>query len=76
MIRRIKGYRLLKGFRGRPRNDTEVLEKSLVALSDMVINHPEIMELDINPLLVYPEGQGATVADCRMILRPSSGNGL
>jgi acetyltransferase len=34
----------------------------------MVINHPEIMELDINPLLVYPEGQGVMVADCRMIL--------
>ena len=68
MIRSIKGYKLLKGFRGRPKTDLDVLEKSLVALSDMVINHPEIMELDINPLLVYPEGQGAMVADCRMIL--------
>jgi acetyltransferase len=50
-----------------------MLEKSLVALSDMVINHPEIMELDINPLLVYPEGQGVMVADCRMILRNDGG---
>jgi acetyltransferase len=34
----------------------------------MVINHPEIMELDINPLLVHPQAKGVTVADCRMIL--------
>ncbi len=69
MIRSIKGYKLLQGFRGRPKTDVEFLEKSLVALSDMVIAHPEIMELDINPLLVHPAGQGATVADCRMILK-------
>ena len=69
MIRSIKGYKLLKGFRGRPKTEIDILEKSLVALSDMVINHPEIMELDINPLLVYPEGHGVLVADCRMILK-------
>jgi acetyltransferase len=71
MIRSIKGYKLLKGFRGRPKTELDTLEKSLVALSDMVIDHPEIMELDINPLLVYPEGQGVMVADCRMILKAS-----
>jgi acetyltransferase len=69
MIRNIKGYKLLQGFRGRPKTDIETLERSLVSLSELVINHPEIMELDINPLLVHPEGQGATVADCRMILK-------
>ena len=71
MIRSIKGYKLLKGFRGRPKTELDILEKSLVALSDMVIDHSEIMELDINPLLVYPEGQGVMVADCRMILKAS-----
>jgi acetyltransferase len=35
----------------------------------MAINHPEIVELDINPLLVHAEGQGVTAADCRMILK-------
>jgi acetyltransferase len=69
MIRNIKGYKLLQVFRGRPKADIEILEKSLVALSDMVMNHPEITELDINPLLVHEEGRGATVADCRMILK-------
>jgi acetyltransferase len=35
----------------------------------MVANHPEIKEMDINPLMVHPEGEGATVADCRIILK-------
>jgi acetyl coenzyme A synthetase (ADP forming)-like protein len=71
MINEIKGYKLFTGFRGRPKSDIEVLEKNMVRLSDMVVNHPEIMELDINPLLVHEEGKGATVADCRIILNPS-----
>jgi acetyltransferase len=42
----------------------------MVCLSDLVTNHREIKEMDINPLLVHPQGQGATVADCRIILSP------
>jgi acyl-CoA synthetase (NDP forming) len=69
MVRQIKGYRLFQGFRGRPAADVEIIEKSLVSLSDMAANHPEIMELDINPLLVHARGKGATAADCRIILK-------
>ena len=69
MIRGIKGYRLLEGFRGRSRVDLAVLDKLLVSFSDLVCRHPEIQEIDINPLLVHAEGQGATVADCRILLR-------
>jgi acetyltransferase len=68
MIREIKGYKLLTGFRGRPKADIEAIERALVSLSDMVANHPEIREMDINPLMVHAEGEGATVADCRIIL--------
>ncbi len=69
MISSIKGYKLLQGFRGRPKADIEILEKSMVSLSDMAVNHPEISEMDINPLLVHEEKKGATVADCRIILK-------
>lgn len=69
MIRKIQGYKLFTGFRGKPECDVEILEKLLVCLSDLVTNHPEIHELDINPLLVHEKGQGATVADCRIILK-------
>ena len=68
MVRQIKGYKLLEAFRGQPACDVKTVERCVVSLSDMVINHPEIRELDINPLLVHADQQGATVADCRMIL--------
>ncbi len=69
MIRQIKGYRLFQGFRGRPPADIETIEKSMVSLSNLATNHPEIVELDINPLLVHKRGEGATAADCRIILK-------
>jgi acetyltransferase len=68
MIKAIRAVKLLKGFRGAPAADLEALQQALVRLSDLATNHPEIKELDINPLLAHPEGQGATVADCRMLL--------
>jgi acetyltransferase len=68
MIRKIKGYKLLQEFRGRPKADLEALEKALVRLSALVMDHPQIIELDINPYLAHAEGRGATVADCRIIL--------
>ena len=66
MVRGIKGYKLFRGFRGRPVCDIESLEKAIVSLSEMCLNHPEILEMDINPLLAHE--QGSTVADCRIIL--------
>ena len=69
MIHEIKGFKLFEGFRGRPKADLEVIEKALVSLSDMVMNHPEISEMDINPLMIHEEGKGPTVADCRIILK-------
>ena len=73
MMKSIKGYKLLNGFRGRPEADIQALEKTIVCLSNLVVNHPEIAEMDINPLLVHPVGEGATVADCRIILKKNNG---
>jgi len=70
MIHEIRGFKLFEGFRGRPKADLEVIEKSLVSLSDMALNHPQISEMDINPLMLHEAGQGATVADCRIIVKP------
>ena len=63
MITGIKGFEILTGFRGKPEADIETIEKLLVGLSNMVMDNPQIKELDINPLLVHEKGQGATVAD-------------
>jgi acetyltransferase len=72
MLNAVKAVRLLKGFRGMPAADTGAIEQALVRLSDLVIQHPEIAELDINPMLAHSQGQGVTVADCRMILKPQN----
>ena len=69
MVKSIKGYKLLKEFRGNPATDIEAIERCLVSLSEMVMNHPEISEMDINPLRVFPAGEGVAAVDCRMILK-------
>ena len=60
---------LRRVIRGEPGVALDLLKESLMRLSQMVLDNPEIVELDINPLLVHPEGQSATAADCRMILK-------
>jgi len=69
MIRGVKGYPMLIGFRGKPVADIEAIEKLLVGLSQMVIDNPLIKELDINPLLVHEKGKGATVADVVLTIK-------
>jgi acetyltransferase len=68
MIATIKAYHVLKGVRGAPPSDTGAIEDCILRLSQMVSDHPEIAELDINPLIVYPQGQGCVVADSRILL--------
>jgi len=66
MIRGIKGYRLLTGFRGRPAVDIEYLEELLMKLSGFILENPEIKEMDINPLIAYEKG--AVAVDARIVL--------
>jgi acetyl coenzyme A synthetase (ADP forming)-like protein len=68
MIRSIKAYAVLRGSRGSLPADIESVKDCILRLSQMVSDHPEIKELDINPLIVYPEGQGCVVADTRILL--------
>ena len=65
MIEEIKGYALLKGYRG-PTADVPALRDLLLKLSDLVMENPEIKEMDLNPVFVYP--QGYKVVDARIIL--------
>jgi acetyltransferase len=68
MIRTIKAYSVLQGVRGQPPSDVDAIKDCILRLSQMVTDHPEIAELDINPLIVYPEGEGCVVADSRILL--------
>ena len=69
MIRTIKAYSILRGVRGAPPCDVDSIKDCILRLSQMVTEHPEIAELDINPLIVYPEGEGCVVADSRVLLK-------
>jgi acetate---CoA ligase (ADP-forming) len=70
MVRSIKGYPILNGWRGSPPADTEALEQLLLRVSAMVEDIPEVAEMDLNPVKVLPPGQGCCVVDARIILRP------
>lgn len=64
MIREVKGYRLLAGARGRPACDEAALADALCRLSALAIDlRGELGELDINPLFVFPQGQGVKAGD-------------
>jgi acetyltransferase len=69
MIKSIKAYSMLKGVRGSWPCDVDAIKDCILRLSQMVTEHPEIAELDINPLIVYPKGQGCVVADSRILLK-------
>lgn len=69
MIHQIRSFKVLDGFRGSPPADVSAIVDTLLRLSEMVCNHPEISELDINPLIVHAQGEGCSVADSRVMLR-------
>lgn len=69
MVREIKAFKVLDGYRGTPKCDVESIVGVILRMSAMVVNHPEIAECDINPLIVHADGQGCSVADSRVMLR-------
>ena len=66
MVESIKTYKILKGIRGQPPSDIQVLVECLLRLSQLVTDFPEITEFDMNPLLVLEEGKGAIAVDVRI----------
>jgi hypothetical protein len=69
LARDLKAWPLLTGFRGRPKADIEALVTAIVAFSLMAAQLGErILEAEINPLFVLPEGQGVLAADGVVLL--------
>ena len=68
MLEEIRSKALLDGVRGNPAVDKEALVETLLRMGQLVQEFPEIAEFDINPLIVYPEGQGAIAIDMRLVL--------
>jgi acetyltransferase len=68
-VRAIRTFPLLKGVRGDAPADIAAAEETLLRVSQLVTDFPEIVEMDINPLVVYNQGEGAIVLDARIILQ-------
>jgi acetyltransferase len=68
MLGEIRAYNLLRGVRGEKPSDLEAIADTIVRVSQLVSDFPDIVELDINPLLVFPSGQGVLGLDMRLAL--------
>ena len=68
MIREIRSYPLLEGVRGEQPADHEAMVDALLRISQLVTDFPEIVELDVNPLMVFEQGRGAMAIDMRLVL--------
>lgn len=69
MIREIRAYSLLEGARGEAPSDINAIVECILRLSQLVTDIPAITELDINPLMVLPQGDGAVAVDCRLVVK-------
>ena len=70
MIRTLKTFPQLDGYRGAPKADVAALEDVLVRVSALVEAHPEVAEMDLNPVIV--SAAGAVVVDSRVRLEPGA----
>lgn len=68
MIKEIRASALLEGVRGKPPVDQDILVDAILRIAQLVQDFPIIAELDINPFIVYEEGQGGIAIDMRLIL--------
>ena len=69
MLRSLRGFPLLDGFRGAPKTKIDALANLVLRIGHLVERHPAIVEMDCNPVIVTPEG--ATVVDARVRVSPA-----
>ena len=66
MIKEIKGYKILKGARGKTKVNTKALNKIITSTSKLVLENKKIIQLDFNPVIVNQKN--AVIADARIII--------
>lgn len=68
MIEETKAYTLLTGIRGEPPSDISALRETIMRVGQLVWDFPEILEMDLNPIIVYQEGEGCIALDVKITL--------
>jgi acetyltransferase len=66
MIEDLKGASILKGARGGKPADIKALTDVIVGVSNLLAGNPDIVNLDINPVIVYDEGEGCVIIDAKI----------
>ena len=66
-LRGLRSAKLLSGFRGAPPVDVEAVAKAVMAIGRLMRTQPDIVEIDVNPLMVHAKGQGATALDALIV---------
>ena len=68
-LHQLKSAALLRGFRGSPALDVEAAADIVAKIATLVAAEPRIAEIDVNPVVVYPQGQGAVALDALIVTR-------
>ncbi len=73
MVRSLRGHALLAGVRGERAVSFDALEETILRISQLVLEVPEIAEMDVNPFLAFPERERCVAVDGRIRLLPPDG---
>jgi acetyl-CoA synthetase (ADP-forming) len=68
LVRGLRGSKILSGFRGKPPADLDSIMNALTNVSNLMMEHDSVEQLDLNPVIAYSDGLCAV--DCRIIIRP------
>jgi acyl-CoA synthetase (NDP forming) len=66
LLHGIRGFKLLQGYRGHPPADVDALRELLLRIARLAEDVPEIAELDLNPVIALPPGNGCRIVDARI----------
>jgi acetyltransferase len=68
MMEEIKGYPLLKGYRGQPPSDIESVVEIILKVAQLAQDLEAVSDIDLNPVFVRQAGKGSVVVDAKMLL--------
>ena len=68
MLQSLKAYEIISGYRGNEKKDIDALAELLVKIGNFAVAHKnDLAEMDINPVFLYPEGEGIALADALIV---------
>lgn len=69
MLKKLKGYPLLEGYRGKPASDISAIVQMVLTVQEMVTKEKNIIEMDLNPVIIKEDGKGCIAVDARIVIK-------